>query len=479
MRNYKNLLGILLCFLPLLCIQATPYGNLEDLYNPDYEDYDENNEVSEEAGADAILKPPGFVSSKLDLIINEGETIRLPCIVTRLQGFVLMWKKNGNIISVGNQILGNADSRYNLEPKENGNNLVISLAELTDEGEYVCQVSAFQPTKLYHTVKIRVRPKISTEPVESITVKEGEEVRLTCSVLEGHPYPKLIWRKIGGRMPSGELEISGGDIVIESVSRHHGGTYQCVTRDDYGLEPVTKEVEVFVEYGPVIEQEQTHIKTSAGEEIHITCIVNAFPPAKVTWTKDGRVMSENSEGVVINQADNRYNLILLVTNKKYYGEYGCEAVNELGSSGKSLQVSAYADEAQINPVPVEATPQFLQIEWTAKSETPITIFRVQFMAVDERDWREVDVTSSQSSRQRGVWYGQAQLQRLKPNTQYMVQVSSLNNEGYSKFSSITFFSTPREESYQSEARSTSTNFSTRLTVNLFISLISMALLVIS
>ena len=41
--------------------------------------------MSEEAGADAILKPPGFVSSKLDLIINEGETIRLPCIVTRYQ----------------------------------------------------------------------------------------------------------------------------------------------------------------------------------------------------------------------------------------------------------------------------------------------------------------------------------------------------------------------------------------------------------
>ena len=66
-------------------VSATPYGNLEDLYNPDYEDYDENNEVSEETGADAILKPPGFVSSKLDLVINEGETIRLPCIVTRYQ----------------------------------------------------------------------------------------------------------------------------------------------------------------------------------------------------------------------------------------------------------------------------------------------------------------------------------------------------------------------------------------------------------
>ena len=41
--------------------------------------------------------------------------------------------------------------------------------------------------------------------------------------------------------------------------------------------------------------------------------------------------------------------------------------------------SAYADEAQINPIPLKATPWLLQIEWTAKSETPITIFRVQFM----------------------------------------------------------------------------------------------------
>ena len=63
-------------------ILGSPYGNLEDLYNPDYDDYEEHNEVSEEHD-DAILKPPGFVSNELDLVVNEGETIRLPCIVTR------------------------------------------------------------------------------------------------------------------------------------------------------------------------------------------------------------------------------------------------------------------------------------------------------------------------------------------------------------------------------------------------------------
>ena len=115
-------------------------------------------------------------------------------------------------------------------------------------------------------------------------------------------------------------------------------------------------------------------------------------------------MSENNEGVVMSQADNRYNLILLgshlshpqsgnsscqtficilsfhflfalhcsvnkkiyqqeiefstealgqftvtmmvrscgynlVINESFYGEYGCQAVNELGVASKSLQVS--------------------------------------------------------------------------------------------------------------------------------------------
>ena len=68
-----------------LFVAASPYGNLEDLYSADYEDYDEHNEVSEEAGGDAILKPPEFVSSGLDLVVNEGEVIRLPCIVSRYE----------------------------------------------------------------------------------------------------------------------------------------------------------------------------------------------------------------------------------------------------------------------------------------------------------------------------------------------------------------------------------------------------------
>ena len=42
-------------------------------------------------------------------------------------------------------------------------------------------------------------------------------------------------------------------------------------------------------------------------------------------------------------------------------------------------IAGYADEAQIREIPLKSSPQSLQIEWTAQSETPITIFRLQFM----------------------------------------------------------------------------------------------------
>ena len=61
-------------------LPGTPYNNLEDLYSTDYGDYDDNNQLSEE---EAIMKAPSFVSSSLDVVVNEGETIRLPCIVSR------------------------------------------------------------------------------------------------------------------------------------------------------------------------------------------------------------------------------------------------------------------------------------------------------------------------------------------------------------------------------------------------------------
>ena len=69
-------------------------------------------------------------------------------------------------------------------------------------------------------------------------------------------------------------------------------------------------------------------------------------------------------------------------------------------------------------------------------------------AIDSADWSEVGVTSSQLSS--GQWYGRASLENLAPNSQYMVQVASLNKEGYSKFSPVTFFTTLKQGNIPTE-----------------------------
>ena len=66
-----------------------------------------NNEDPEEGtiSEKELISTPKFVTEAQSVIVNEGETVRLPCLVERLEGFVLLWKRNGEIITVANQII--------------------------------------------------------------------------------------------------------------------------------------------------------------------------------------------------------------------------------------------------------------------------------------------------------------------------------------------------------------------------------------
>ena len=92
---------------------------------------------------------------------------------------------------------------------------------------------------------------------------------------------------------------------------------------------------------PVIEQEQTHIKTSGGEEIHITCAVEAQPPPSVDWYRDGSLVSVNSPGVVMNQAGSRYNLIIL-GNSPALSPYLYHQLTTLPLSLNSMNVCVFS-----------------------------------------------------------------------------------------------------------------------------------------
>lgn len=93
-----------------------PYGDdNNDLYNnDDYTDPDGNGgQQQDDSRTDesVIYKLPKFVTKPQNLMVNEGSTIRLPCVVDRLEGFVILWKKGDEILVVGEQVIKEENKR--------------------------------------------------------------------------------------------------------------------------------------------------------------------------------------------------------------------------------------------------------------------------------------------------------------------------------------------------------------------------------
>ena len=79
-------------------------------YDDDVRDYDyenDNKEIENDADYNSIkdYPTPTFTTESSKMIINEGDTVRLPCIVDRLEGFVMLWKRGEKIITVASQII--------------------------------------------------------------------------------------------------------------------------------------------------------------------------------------------------------------------------------------------------------------------------------------------------------------------------------------------------------------------------------------
>ena len=102
----------------------------------DYEDYDNSDVKSDNHNEIRISTTPKFQTNPQILLVNEGDTVRLPCYVDNLGQFVLIWKKDSEIISVAEQII---EKRFSLETKNDGQTLVLGRAELGDEGVYTCR----------------------------------------------------------------------------------------------------------------------------------------------------------------------------------------------------------------------------------------------------------------------------------------------------------------------------------------------------
>jgi len=443
-------------FLLLVCsfvAEGQPYvsEDHDDLY--DYDDTVGGN-MSARGPEVELMDTPQFTSQAQTLLVNEGDTIKLPCMVDRLEGFVMLWKKNKDIIAVASQII---DKRVRLDESANGNHLLIGQANPSDAGVYTCQISAYTPTHLTHTVRIRVKPVISTNPKDVLIVTAGSSATLECTVVSGTPTPEVRWRRKERKLPTGEEEIVGSTLTFSEVSRHDAGHYLCLADNGFGPSPVQKEVRLEVTYAPEIEIDNLLIQTKHGEEEEIVCTVHAVPLATVTWLKGETTVDANTPNIVINKKHNHHTLTILSVKEDTIGQYSCLASNTLGQAKQTVEVNGLARPAIITSSMEGQFTNEYTLQWHATSRDDITQFQVSVRKEKETEWDlfEVEVEGVGAEHHVGVeHHGHLLLNDLQQATLYEARVASKNRFGFNQPGKVFIFGTKGSDPVQKQSAMT-------------------------
>lgn len=449
---------LLLVLLAGLC-HGYPYAEEGDYVYDNVENEHEENPADHEEKT-----TPKFVTVAEHKLVNEGDTVRLPCMVDRLGGFVMMWKKGGEFLTVNKQIIS---QRVRLDTESNGNYLILSQVTPEEEGDYTCQISAFKPTEITHTLQVRTKPELVVDPVE-LTVLEGSPALLTCLAESGSPAPALAWVS-----PQGE-QTEGGELSIEAVTRSMAGQYTCQADNGWAAEPVTKQVVLLVDYVPTIEMSESVIVTDLGEQQTLGCNVVAHPKVEsVTWTRDGVEVDPEAADLVVGEAGGQFSLTLLAVTPDTTGIYTCTAENKHGSAEGSVVVTGDASQAEILTSEAGNLTGQYRLEWSVESKSDIEQFTVRVRQAGTEDWHEHQVSVSgdavsaavegeemtvdavvrgaggdneteETGSSGGVFTGEILLTGLQAGTEYEATVASSNQFGLGPHGDIFTFTTMQE-----------------------------------
>jgi len=431
---------------------GSPVGNAVEDYQNDYyndeeyytdEDYDthenESIEIFDATGKKETIvrRNPKFISQPKKIMVNEGDTIKLPCTVDKLDEFMIMWKKGSRIIALGENFM-EPDPRSKIEVSEHGNTLIYSLAEEGDSGDYLCQISALADITLKHSVKVRVRPEVEAV-TPHIKVTAGQSAELECKITRGSPEPEIVWRRQSRPFVGGQETMNGYSLTFPHTTRHHSGIYTCSGDNGWGT-PAEAQVHLEVEHKPEIEQEETFIHSRDGDEVEVVCIVHSSPASTVEWYRNGQLLDPKTS--VITKRGNRHSLLIQkIGDVEIHGKYDCRAMNEFGEAMATTEVSGKAAPADFKSNPVSEKETEYTLEWVVASSTMVNQFKVEYRLADNADaaWKplnaEVHKVGAES------FAGKVMLHDLTPATSYIARVAAKNAYGYSSFSPNFSFST--------------------------------------
>ncbi|XP_003698984.1 hemicentin-1-like [Apis florea] len=294
--------------------------------------------------------------------VSSGDDVQLRCRVQDKRGQCI-WQKDRKPVGM------HPDKYEWASGRGSDCTLLIRRASLDfDDGYWECQVTSGDFTRqdaltsLPSRLLVRVKPRKprleygGTILNSALTLREGQEVTISCVSRYGNP-PALIKWYIGGdeieplreqtnatEVDSPKTSAAHSLLRVRGQRENHGLPIQCITMHPSSIVPASAETRLDVHYSPEVRLEtKPRLLVSALEDsasfMSLKCFADGNPSGTIKWFKDSAPIAVTSNIVTLMLNRTQQNGTMTGSELRFEpvkrndaGLYSCKAVNIIGES---------------------------------------------------------------------------------------------------------------------------------------------------
>jgi hemicentin len=242
--------------------------------------------------------------------------------------------------------------KYKIEiPKDHPNqtNLILPKLDTNDTGKYTAIIdNGLEKIETSTKLNVHTKPELLKDLNDSPaanTAKIGEKFVLDIRA-QGKTPPQVIWllngQELSGNSSDYELVVTEDSfyrIVFHRFDERYLGEYQAIIKSIGGTIQ-TKTIRVIGQQAPIFTQAPPKfIQIKTGEKLTIECMAKGHPTPKITWLRDGKILS-NKDGFDIKIDQNTGHSIFIIPQgtTKHSGKYECKVENQHGTHTAEINI---------------------------------------------------------------------------------------------------------------------------------------------
>ncbi|XP_029051196.1 hemicentin-2-like [Osmia bicornis bicornis] len=313
--------------------------------------------IAQITGEQRFAETPALYSE-----VSSGDDVQLRCRVQDKRGQCI-WQKDRKPVGM------HPDKYEWASGRGSDCTLLIRRASLDfDDGYWECQVTSGDFTRqdaltsLPSRLLVRVKPRKprleygGTILNNALTLREGQEVTISCVSRYGNPAALIKWY-IGGdevealREQTNATEVDSPKtwaahslLRVRGQRENHGLPIRCITIHPSSVVPASAETRLDVHYSPEVRIEtKPRLLVAALEDsasfMSLKCFADSNPSGTIKWFKDsaGIIVTSNVVSLMLNRTQQNSTLTgselrFEPVKRNDAGLYSCKAVNVIGES---------------------------------------------------------------------------------------------------------------------------------------------------